>query len=161
VTEVYRQAADSWLAGNYTDEDISAWIERLKTVFNRGFWKGGYYLGEALGEWCGTGGSQAKLHKIQIGRINKFFNKIKVAELNLEASGLSVGDKILVIGPTTGALHAEIGEIRLAGKAVNTAPRGSVVSVKIPDKVRKNDILFLLVERRFGELVDGEEYTEN
>jgi putative protease len=161
VTEVYRQAADSWLAGDYTDENIFAWIERLKTVFNRGFWKGGYYLGEPLGEWCGTGGSQAKLHKIQIGRVNKYFNKIKVAELSIEARDLSVGQKILVIGPTTGAVRADVNEIRLTGGAVQTAPRGSVVSVPIPDKVRKNDILFLLVERRFGELVEGEEYIED
>jgi U32 family peptidase len=157
VTEVYRQAADTWLAGEYTDDKISEWIERLKTVFNRGFWRGGYYLGEPLGEWCGTGGSQAKLHKIQIGRVNKYFNKIKVAELSIEARDLSVGQKLLVTGPTTGAVRFDVSEIRLAGKSVDSAPKGSTISVPCPEKVRKNDILSILVERRFGELVDGEE----
>ncbi|MDD5597537.1 MAG: U32 family peptidase, partial [Victivallaceae bacterium] len=160
VTAVYREAADAWLAGEYTDAKISAWLERLKTVFNRGFWSGGYYLGEPLGEWCGTGGSQAKLHKIQIGRVNKYFNKIKVAELSVEAADLAVGQKIMVTGPTTGALRFKVAEIRLAGKNVDPAPKGSVVSVPIEQKVRKNDILFLLVERRFGELVGGEEIED-
>ena len=157
VTEVYREGADAWLAGEYTDDKISEWVERLKTVFNRGFWRGGYYLGEPLGEWCGTGGSQAKLHKIQIGRVNKYFNKIKVAELSIEASDLSFGQKLLVIGPTTGAVRFDVSEIRLAGEKVTLAPKGSTISVPSPHKVRKNDILFILVERRFGEVVDGEE----
>ena len=160
VTGVYRQAADAWLAGEYTDDKISVWLERLESVFNRGFWRGGYYLGEPLGEWCGSGGSQAKLHKIQIGRVNKYFNKIKVAELSIEASELAAGQKLLVTGPTTGAVRFEVEEIRLAGEKVDSVPKGSVVSVPVPDKVRKNDMLFLLVERRFGEEADGEEYSE-
>ena len=159
VTEVYREAADSWLAGEYTDDKIAGWYERLKTVFNRGFWRGGYYLGEPLGEWCGTGGSQAKLHKIQIGRVNKYFNKIKVAELSIEAADLAVGQKLLVTGPTTGALRFDLSEIRLAGKKVESAPRGSTISVPCPEKIRKNDILSVLVERRFGEEVAGEPYN--
>ena len=160
VTEVYREAADAWLTGKYTDAKISEWLERLKTVFNRGFWSGGYYLGEPLGEWCGAGGSQAKLHKIQIGRVNKYFNKIKVAELSVEAAELEIGQKLMITGPTTGAFRFEVAEIRLDGKSVRTAPKGSVVSVPVEQKVRKNDILFLLLERRFGELVDGEEIVD-
>ena len=157
VTEVYRQAANAWLAGEYTVDKISGWYKRLETVFNRGFWRGGYYLGEPLGEWCGTGGSQAKLHKVQLGRVNKYFNKIKVAELSIEAEDLAVGQKLLVTGPTTGAMQFDASEIRMAGEKFYSVPKGSVVSVPCPEKVRKNDILFLLTKRRFGEKVRGEE----
>jgi putative protease len=157
VTEVYRQAVDAWLADKYTDDKISEWYERLKTVFNRGFWRGGYYLGEPLGEWCGTGGSQAKLQKIQIGRVNKYFNKIKVAELSIEAGDLAAGQKLLVTGPTTGAVRFEVSEIRLAGEKVDSVPKGSTISVPCPEKVRKNDMIFILTERRFGEEIEGEE----
>ena len=157
VTEVYRQAADAWLADKYTDDKIFEWYERLKTVFNRGFWRGGYYLGELLGEWCGTGGSQAKLHKIQIGRVNKYFNKIKVAELSIEAGDLATGQKLLATGPTTGAVRFDVSEIRLAGEKVDSVPKGSTISVPCPEKIRKNDIIFILAERRFGEEIEGEE----
>jgi putative protease len=160
VTEVYRQAADAWLTDEYSDDKIAVWIERLKTVFNRGFWRGGYYLGEPLGEWCGTGGSQAKMHKIQIGRVNKYFSKIKVAELSVEAEDLVKGAKLLVTGPTTGAVYFTADEVRLGGKPVECVPKGSVVSVPVAEKVRKNDTLFLLVERRFGEIVGGEEIED-
>ena len=157
VTEVYRQAVDAWLADEYTGDKIAGWYERLEGVFNRGFWRGGYYLGEPLGEWCGTGGSQAKLHKLQIGRVNKYFNKIKVAELSIEADDLAVGQELLITGPTTGAVRFEVSEIRLAGEKVYSVPKGSVVSVPCPEKVRKNDIIFILTKRRFGEEIKGEE----
>lgn len=160
ITEVYREAVDAWQAGEYAPAKTAKWLERLETVFNRGFWSGGYYLGEPLGEWCGAGGSQAKLHKVQIGRVNKYFNKIKVAELSVEAADLMVGQQLMVTGPTTGAVRFEVSEIRLNGKNVNSAPKGSVVSVPVEQKVRKNDILFLLVERRFGENVEGEEVED-
>lgn len=157
VTEVYRQAVDAWLAGEYSADKITEWYERLESVFNRGFWRGGYYLGEPLGEWCGTGGSQAKLHKVQLGRVNKYFNKIKVAELSIESEDLAVGQKLLATGPTTGAARFDVSEIRLAGEKFYSVPKGSVVSVPCPHKVRKNDIIFLLTKRRFGEERRGEE----
>ena len=33
VTEVYREAADAWLAGEYTDDKIAGWYERLENCF--------------------------------------------------------------------------------------------------------------------------------
>ncbi|MDD5699309.1 MAG: U32 family peptidase [Victivallaceae bacterium] len=155
VTEIYREAVDAWLAGEYTAAQKAVWLERLRTAFNRGFWYGGYYLGEPLGDWCGCGGSQAKFRKVQLGRVNKYFNKIRVAELSIEAGDLAVGQQLMVTGPTTGALRFEAGEIRLDGKNVGIAPKGSIISVPVPGKVRKNDLLFSLVERRFGESVEG------
>jgi putative protease len=158
VTQVYREAANAWLEGSFNNDKVDGWLERLKTVFNRGFWKGGYYLGEPLGEWCGFGGSQAKKHKIHIGKVNKYFTKIKVAELSVEAADLLRGQELLIIGPTTGVLICKAEEIRLDGQSVECAPKGSVISVPVPGKVRKNDQLYLLVERKFGEEVAGEEF---
>ena len=40
----------SYIDGTFSDEKVANWDERLKTVFNRGFWNG-YYLGQRLGEW--------------------------------------------------------------------------------------------------------------
>ncbi|QSH41719.1 U32 family peptidase [Lentisphaerota bacterium ZTH] len=157
VTKVYREACNAWQRHDYTPDKIDFWLEELKTVFNRGFWRGGYYLGEPLGDWCGFGGSRAKLHKIHLGRVNKYFSKLGVAELSIEAADLKTGQLLLVNGPTTGALKFQASEIRLAGKKVETAPKGSIVSVPVPEKVRKNDQLYMLVERRFGEEAEGEE----
>lgn len=62
LSSVIKQAIQACLDGTFTDEKIAAWDERLKTVFNRGFWDG-YYLGQRLGEWTKNYGSAATERK--------------------------------------------------------------------------------------------------
>ena len=62
VIRTYREAIDAYYAGEYTPEKVAVWMEALATVYNRGFW-GGYYLGQKLGEWSGSPGSQATQKK--------------------------------------------------------------------------------------------------
>ena len=49
VTSCYKEAVQAYCEESFTDEKIAAWDERLKSVFNRGFWDG-YYLGQRLGK---------------------------------------------------------------------------------------------------------------
>ena len=151
VTGVYREAIDAWFEGNFDQQHIDNWLDRLATVFNRGFWQGGYYLGEKLGEWTGYSGNRATETKQHIGKVNKYFAKIGVAELSLPAGELSIGNEIIIIGPTTGSLRAAVKELRLNGNNITTAPKGATVSLPIADKVRPNDKVFLVAKRRFGE----------
>jgi len=151
VTTVYREAVEAWFDGAFDQLHIDKWLTRLETVFNRGFWMGGYYLGEKLGEWTGYSGNRATETKLHIGKVNKFFTKLKVAEIALPAGDLKCGNEILIIGPTTGTLRATVNELRLAGKVVTEAAKGSVISTVLPEKVRPNDKVYLISERRFGE----------
>lgn len=151
VTAVYREAIESWFDGTFDQAHIDQWLPRLETVFNRGFWMGGYYLGEKLGEWTGYSGNRATKTKHHIGKVNKYFTKIKVAEITLPAGNLNRGNEILVIGPTTGTVRTTVNELRLDGKVVTAAPKGSTVSFIIPEKVRPNDKVYLITERRFGQ----------
>lgn len=50
AVECYSEAINAICDGTYTEEKIAQWDERLKKIFNRGFWNG-YYLGQRLGEW--------------------------------------------------------------------------------------------------------------
>jgi putative protease len=50
VSECYKEAVTAVCENQWTEEKVAAWDERLKSVFNRGFWNG-YYLGQRLGEW--------------------------------------------------------------------------------------------------------------
>jgi len=143
VVECYKQALLSCLEGSFTDEKIQAWDERLKTVFNRGFWDG-YYLGQRLGEWTKTYGSAATERKIYVGKGIKYFSNIGVAEFLVEAAEVSVGDKLLVTGPTTGALFITLDEARVDLKPVQTVKQGEHFSVKM-DKIRPSDKLYKLV----------------
>lgn len=146
VVECYREAIQSNLEDTFTDEKIAAWDERLKTVFNRGFWDG-YYLGQRLGEWSKNYGSEATERKIYVGKGMKYFNNIGVAEFLVEAAELNVGDKLLITGPTTGALFATLDEARVDLKSVDSVKKGEHFSMKL-DKIRPSDKLYKLVSTK-------------
>lgn len=145
VVKCYKEAIQSVLDGNFTEEKKDEWDERLATVFNRGFWDG-YYQGQTLGEWNKNYGSCATEKKVYIGRGVKYFSKLGVAEFTVDAADFSVGDKLLVTGPTTGVMYLDCAEIRYELEPVKTAPKGSHVSIPVTDKVRPSDKLFKLVK---------------
>ena len=67
-----------------------------------------------------------------------------VAEVAVEATDFAVGDKLLITGPTTGALWLNADEIRFDLKPVERALQKQRVSIPVPEKVRPNDKLFKL-----------------
>lgn len=144
VVECYKEAIRSYLKGTFTEEKKQNWDERLKTVFNRGFWNG-YYLGQRLGEWSTNYGSEATERKVYVGKGVKYFSNLGVAEFLVEAADLHVGDKLLVTGPTTGALFCTLEEARVELECVNNIQKGVHVSFKVPEKIRPNDKLYKLV----------------
>ena len=145
VVNCYKEAMQSVLDGTFTDEKKDLWDQRLATVFNRGFWDG-YYLGQRLGEWNKNYGSNATEKKQLVGKVIKYFSRLGVAEVAVEACEFSVGDKMLITGPTTGAMWLTPDEIRYELKPVETALQRQRVSIPVPGKVRPNDKLFKLVK---------------
>ena len=145
VVNCYKEAIQSVLDGTFTDEKKDLWDQRLATVFNRGFWDG-YYLGQRLGEWNKNYGSNATEKKQLVGKVIKYFSRLGVAEVAVEACEFSVGDKMLITGPTTGAMWLTADEIRYELQPVETAPQHQRVSIPVPGKVRPNDKLFKLVK---------------
>ncbi len=143
VVECYSEAIDSYLDGTLTEEKKDAWDERLRTVFNRGFWNG-YYLGQRLGEWTRHYGSNATERKIYAGKGIRYFSNIGVAEFLIEAAELHVGDKLLITGHTTGAMYVTLDEARVNLKPVDTVKKGAHVSFKVPDRIRPNDKLYIM-----------------
>lgn len=132
------------VAKKFTEAAKDAWDEQLSRVFNRGFWDG-YYQGQTLGEWNDSYGSKATEKKVYAAKVIKYFSKIGVAEFQVEAHDINVGDKLLITGTTTGALYInKVEEIRFDLKPVNTAKKGQRISIAVPDKVRPNDKLFIL-----------------
>lgn len=143
VVECYREAIDSYLDGTLTEEKKDEWDERLRTVFNRGFWNG-YYLGQRLGEWTRHYGSNATERKIYAGKGIRYFSNIGVAEFLVEAAELHVGDKLLITGHTTGAMYVTLDEARVNLKPVDIVKKGAHVSFKVPDRIRPNDKLYIM-----------------
>ena len=145
VTRVYREAANAWIANEYTDEKIEKWNTELDSVYNRGFW-GGYYLGKKMGEWTERYGNQATKKKLFLGNISNYFTKIGVAELKIETNELLVGDEINIIGPTTGVYEDEVSEIRVNLQTVEKAVKGESVSFKTKELVRRGDKVYKIID---------------
>lgn len=93
VTRVYKEAAQAWLNGEWSEDKLEKWNEDLKKVYNRGFWDG-YYLGQRVGEWTKKYGSQATTKKTFIGTVTNYFKNISVAEIKIETGELKVGDEV-------------------------------------------------------------------
>jgi len=144
VTKVYKESVESYFNGSYTKTKIKHWTAELEKVFNRGFWQGGYYLGKKLGEWSGTYGSKAAKEKVYIGLIENYFPKPNAAQIKIESGKLNINDDILITGPTTGVLQFKLESMFVNEKPSKTGKKGWDVTIKIPNKVRKNDKLYIV-----------------
>jgi putative protease len=141
VVSCYKEAIQSVLDGTFTEAKKDAWDERLATVFNRGFWDG-YYQGQTMGEWNKEYGSLATEKKTLVGVVNKFFSRLSVGEIAVQASTFKKGDKLLITGPTTGAMYLHATEIHDDNGPIDEAVQHTYVSVPVPGKVRPNDKVF-------------------
>jgi len=144
VVKAYKEAMRAVVEGRFTDDLKDQLDQQLARVFNRGFWDG-YYLGQRLGEWNKNYGSNATERKVYVGRGVKYYSRLGVAEFVVDAEEFSVGDRLLVTGPTTGAMYLTANEIRYELQSVPTAHKGEHVSIPVPDKVRPSDKLFKIV----------------
>ena len=144
VTKAYREAIDSLYEDTYSEEKVTGWMESLSTVYNRGFWSG-YYLGQKLGEWSKTSGSQATQKKVYVGKGMHYFPKAGIAEFKIEAYELRSGDKILVTGPSTGAQEFDLQEMMVNDVPAKKASKGDNCTIKLPFRVRLSDKLYKMV----------------
>ncbi len=145
TTKCYREAIDSYYEKTYSKDKIEEWKKELKTVFNRDFWDG-YYLGKKTGEWSDEYGSKATKRKIYIGKGIKYFSKQNVAEFKLESNQLSVGNNILIVGPTTGVIEDKVTELRIENASVDSVNKGDVFSFPLSKKIRPSDKLYKVLD---------------
>ena len=153
----YRRAADAVCEGRYTPELAASLKTELSEVFNRGFWDG-YYQGARLGQWSEVYGSRSTRKKVYTGKVTNWFDKLSVAELLIESAPLKVGDRILIMGPTTGVVETTVKEIRVDLKPVEEAPKGTLCSIpvdfsldsdtlrEVPRRLRRSDKVYIWAE---------------
>jgi len=140
VVRVYRKALDKKL----TKAEIKEAIEKLKKVYNRGF-SSGFYLGVPTSDdFARIEHSAATEKKHFIGKIIHYFPKIQVATIKL-VSELKVGDKIVVIGKTTGLEKAKVERLEIKNKSVEKAKKSQEIGLKLP-LVRKNDQVYKIIK---------------
>jgi putative protease len=147
VIKCYRDAIDSLNEGTYEKEKVIGWMQQLEKVYNRGFWSG-YYLGQKLGEWSKGSGSHATQKKVYIGKGMHFFPKAQIGEFKIEAFNLTIGDTILITGPTTGAKELQVEEMMVNDQKISNASKGDMVTIPLEFRIRQSDRLYKIVENK-------------
>ncbi len=141
VVKAYREAIDAIEEGTFSQEKVEEWMKQLETVYNRGFWSG-YYLGQELGEWSKNSGSNATQKKVYVGKGRHFYPKSNIAEFTIEAYDISVGDTVLIQGPTTGSQEMKIEDMQVDQKqGAATAVKADVITFKTDFRVRPSEKL--------------------
>ncbi len=145
VVATYNEALDAIFEGTFSSEKIKVWEDKLRTVFNRGFWDG-YYLGRKLGEWSEVYGSRATKRKQYIGKCTNYFSKLNVVEISMASGVVIVGDDIIFVGETTGVVEMKVVELRVDLKSVEKSEKGEKCSLIVSELVRRGDKVYKLVD---------------
>lgn len=143
VVECYDEALKAIAENRWSEQLSQSWDARLATVFNRGFWDG-FYLGQSVGELTEHYGSRATEKKFYTGKCLKYYSKLGVAEFLVQAQNFKLGEKLLITGPTTGAVYVTPQEILLDDVALQDVEKGMDITFKVPEKVRENDKLYVI-----------------
>lgn len=150
TTACYRKAIDYTIKhGNEEDfkknfytltKDLT---KELEKVYNRGFSKG-FYFGLPVDAWTKQYGSLSTEKKIYAGTVQKYYPKAGVAEILVHTRGIRRGEKLSVQGTTTGLVTLTATSLRVNDQPVDSAEKGDLVTIACPEKVRKNDKVYVL-----------------
>jgi putative protease len=141
VVRIYRNALDKKL----TKEETEKGIKELEKIYNKGYSSGFYLKLPTSDDFSKTQSNASSEKKHFVGKVVHYFDNVKVAAIKL-VSEIKVGDKIVIIGNTTGIVHSTIDSIEINRKPVKKAEKGKEIGIKVPNLVRKNDEVYLIVK---------------
>ncbi len=81
------------------------------------------------------------MEEIKIGFVSNYFSKISVAAIEITDGTVSVGDTLHFIGRTTD-FSFTIHSMQIEHKSVTEAKKGDGVGIKVPEIVRKKDMVY-------------------
>jgi putative protease len=141
VVKAYRKAIDNDL----NKEEIEELIKELETVYNREF-SSGFYLGlPTADDFSNVENSASSEKKMYLGKIIHYYPKSKAASFRITAGLLKVGDKLSIIGNTTGIESFNLKSIEIKNKQHKLAKKGDEIAISVPSIVRKNDEVYKII----------------
>jgi len=147
VIRTYKEALDAIKDGTYSQELVAKWNKRLKTVFNRGLSEG-FYMGRKMSEWAEGDGSQATYKKIQLGIVQRYYPKLKVAQIKIQADQyLDLGEEIIITSDKTGIIKVTPAKLKVNELDLKKAHQGDEITFEIDEKVRKGDGVYVMRKR--------------
>lgn len=155
TTQIYREAIDYYFL-NYKKRGFvkdylkkkDEWLKELKKVYNRGF-SDGFYLGRPLNQWTHNYGSEATRKKIHLGKVIKYYPKIKVAEIKIEANkSLKLKDEISIEGEKTGLVLESVTSLQKNHQNIKIASQGEAVAFTVKSPVKKGDVVYKFFSKK-------------
>ncbi|MFX0037990.1 MAG: peptidase U32 family protein [Promethearchaeota archaeon] len=151
VTECYREAIDSYFDGSYTQEKIKLWLEKLSSVYNRGFHTGFYFQKPTIEDIeLEKRGNVSHYKKHYLGKILSYDKISKSANVLLESLDfpLKIGDEIFIIGSNTIAIET-IKKMIYKGEKIKSIVRKRYsdpmrINLRINKEVEKDDKIYTL-----------------
>ena len=141
VVKTYRKAIDN----NLSKKEIIDLVEELKKVYHRGSSTGFYFKMPTNDDFTNSKYGEQTEKKHYIGRIDKYWPKVKSASVTLHSKEISVGDKIYLTGNTTGIKKLLVKDIELDGNKVNKAKKGDEIGLFLGNvKAKKGDEIYLI-----------------
>jgi putative protease len=147
VISTYKKALKDIEAGTYTKEKIDEYYKDLKKVYNRSLSRGNYYLGQELGSYSNSYGSQAKEKKEYVGEVSNYFRKPNIAEIRMDSGELKKGDEVYIIGESTGTYRLSIESLRNEKEeVVESVQKGEIGTFPVTKRVRRKDRVYSIRE---------------
>jgi len=116
----------------------------LETVYNRGFSSGFYFDVPSSEAYANIYGSKATTRKVFIGKVLNYFKAPKVAHIRLESGKIKVGEKVLIIGETTGVVEIKIDQMKVNDVESSLAKKPDEITIQVPSPIRRNDKVYLI-----------------
>ncbi len=86
-----------------------------------------------------------KTQKVLIGKATHFYTKAQVALFLIENHEVTIGDKIVIKGATTGLEELVLENIFVNGIEQKNAKQGDSITFRVPFRVRKSDKLYKII----------------
>ncbi|MBX2974920.1 MAG: U32 family peptidase [Ignavibacteriaceae bacterium] len=141
---VYRKAIDAYFDGTLTEDLKKYFNQELSTVYNRGFSSGFYNYDPSTNEFTGAEGNVSTIKKEYVGKVINYYTNSKIVYVELESGQVSVGDKILIMGKTSGVIELELRKIIVEENEVSSVSKGERFTTECDEKVRPRDRVFIL-----------------
>ncbi|MFO7527095.1 MAG: peptidase U32 family protein [Ignavibacteriaceae bacterium] len=142
TVSVYRNAIDLYFENQLTKEKKKEFLNELDTVYNRGFSTGFYFGKPSSEEYAGVNGSKAATRKRYIGKVLNYYKEAGVVHFFMESGELNGGDKILVMGETTGVVEILLKEFYVNDHLSEHASKGDELTFKSSALIRRNDKVY-------------------
>ena len=142
VIQEYRKALD----GKLSRIEVLESIKNLKKAYNRGFSRGFYLKMPTSDDFSFSENGEQRESKEYVGRVEKFWPKVKVAKIKMHAGTLRIGDEVYLIHKDKPLKKIKVSSMQKHHKEVRKVKKGEEVGIKLP-QCSKGTLVYKIVKR--------------